>query len=376
MLRVLATLLATALLLVGALGAPAWAHPMPSSEVLLDVRASGVHAALTLPLTALALGWGRTLASDAAEVAREDGDALTGYVAAHVRASAPDGRPWSVLVHDVRSGGDPSDVYLSLEMTPPLGAPPDRLTLGYDVIFDRLVTHVAIVSVRDDFRHGLVGGSPLLLGTLRDTNPSMAIDCSGGSVWRGLAAMFRLGTQHIAEGTDHLLFLLALLLPASLRAIGGRWGSPLGVRAAVGRVVRVLTAFTVGHSATLALGVIGWVSVPAAIVEPAIALSIVAAALHALVPAFGEREAYLAGGFGLVHGLAFAATLRAFHFDGWTLTASLLGFNLGIEAFQIAAVALAMPWLLLLARTRAYPSIRVVGALATAVAASGWIVPK
>jgi hypothetical protein len=268
------------------------------------------------------------------------------------------------------------DARVALTMTPPPGAPVDRLTFHYDVIFHHLITHTAVVTLASDWRNGVTGEEPVLLGTMRDTDAAMAIDRSGGSWLRGFAAMFRLGARHIAEGTDHLLFLLALILPAPLVATGWWWAGYAGAETALRRIVKVVTAFTLGHSITLVLGALGWARLPGAVVESAIALSILVSAVHALVPIFRGREVFLAGGFGLVHGLAFAATLNDFGFDTLTLVSSVLGFNLGIEAFQPLVVLAAMPCLVLLARSRAYGPLRIAGAALTGVAAAAWLTER
>ena len=268
------------------------------------------------------------------------------------------------------------DVRVALTMTPPPGAPVDRLTFHYDVIFHHLITHTAVVTLAGDWRNGVTGEEPVLLGTMRDTNAAIVIDRSGGSWFRGFAAMFRLGARHIAEGTDHLLFLLALILPAPLVAAGGRWGGYAGGETALRRIVKVVTAFTLGHSITLVFGALGWVRLPGAVVESAIALSILVSAVHALVPIFRGREVFIAGGFGLVHGLAFAATLTGFGFDPLTMASSVLGFNLGIEAFQLLVILAAMPWLVLLARSRVYGPFRVAGAALTGIAAAAWFAER
>ena len=244
------------------------------------------------------------------------------------------------------------------------------------MIFHHLITHTAVVTLASDWRNGVMDDAPVLLGTMRDTNAAIAIDQSGGSWFRGFAAMFRLGARHIAEGTDHLLFLLALILPAPLVAVGRRWGGYAGGGMALRRIVKVVTAFTLGHSATLVLGALGWARLSGAVVESAIALSILVSAVHALVPIFRGREVFIAGGFGLVHGLAFAATLTGFSFDPWTLVSSVLGFNLGIEAFQLLVILAAMPGLVLLARSRVYGPFRVAGAALTGIAAAAWFVER
>jgi len=365
--------------------APAWGHAMPSSDVSLRLRRGGVDVRLILPIIELKLGWQKPLPMDAAQTIQQYGPALEGYVLRHVRPVAPDGRPWAVTVRSLtplaaqapnESVASSPDVQVDLTMTPPPGAPADRLTLHYDVIFHRLITHTAIVSIAGDWRNGVVGGPPVLLGTMRDTEPSLTIDRSQGTWFRGFAALFGLGARHIAEGTDHLLFLLALLLPAPLVAAGMRWGGYVGGRPALRRIAKIVTAFTVGHSGTLLLGALGWVRGSGAFIESAIALSIFVSALHALVPIFRGREIFIAGGFGLVHGLAFAETLTGFGFDPITMASSVLAFNLGIEAVQLLVILVTMPWLLLLARTPVYPPFRVLGACLTGVAATAWFLER
>src|SRR3954462_6419555 len=261
-------------------------------------------------------------------------------------------------------------------MNPPPGAPVGRLSFRYDVIFHHLITHTAVITLADDWRNGVLGEEPVLLGTMRDTSDAIAIDRSGGSWFQGFAAMFRLGARHIGEGADHLLFLLALILPAPLVASGGRWGGYAGWQTAFRRIIKVVTAFTLGHSITLLFGALGWVSLPGALVESAIALSILVSAVHALVPVFRGREVLIAGGFGLVHGLAFASTLTGFGFDPLTMVSSVLGFNLGIEAVQLLVILAAMPWLVLLARTRVYVPFRIAGATLTGIAAAAWLTER
>jgi HupE / UreJ protein len=356
---------------------PAWGHPMPNSSVVLRVHRGGIDAELTLPIGELATGWEKPLPRDAVETVRQYGEEIKDYVRAHVRPVAPDGQPWTVTVGDVSPIVEQEpDVRVALTMTPPAGATADRLTLNYDVIFHHLITHTAVVTLANDWRNGVIGEEPVLLGTMRDTDASIAIDRSGGSWFQGFAAMFRLGARHIAEGTDHLLFLLALILPAPLVASGGRWRGYAGGKTALRRIVKVVTAFTVGHSITLILGALGWARLPGAVVESAIALSILVSAIHALVPIFRGREVYIAGGFGLVHGLAFAATLTGFDFDALTLVSSVLGFNLGIEAFQLLVILTAMPWLVLLARSRVYAPLRITGAALTGIAATAWLAER
>ena len=197
--------------------------------------------------------------------------------------------------------------------------------------------------------------------------------------WIGVASfasVFRLGMRHIAEGTDHLLFLLVLLLPAPLMVCGSRWTGFGGMRRSLIRILKIVTAFTVGHSITLALAAWGVVRVPSRPIEVLIAVSILVSAVHALRPIFPGKEAAVAAFFGLIHGLAFAATFSELGLGRWERVAGILAFNLGIETMQLMVVAAVMPSLVLMSRTRAYPFLRIGGAAFAGVASVCWIAER
>jgi hypothetical protein len=189
-------------------------------------------------------------------------------------------------------------------------------------------------------------------------------------------SLFQLGIRHIAEGTDHLLFLLVLLLPAPLLVVGSRWRGTTGARISLLRILRIVTAFTLGHSITLALAAFGIVHLPSRPIEVLIAVSILVSAVHALRPIFPGREAAIAAFFGLIHGLAFASTLSQLGLGRSERLAGILSFNLGIETMQLAVVAATLPSLILMSRTRAYPWLRVGGALFAGIASVGWMVER
>ena len=107
------------------------------------------------------------------------------------------------------------------------------------MIVHQVVTHVTLVTVRQDWANGQVDGKGTTqVGTIElDIRhmkvPALKVDLGSGSAWRGFVAMVELGGNHILTGTDHLLFLLVLLLPAPLIAIGGRWSPSPGLRRSI-----------------------------------------------------------------------------------------------------------------------------------------------
>jgi hypothetical protein len=139
------------------------------------------------------------------------------------------------------------------------------------------------------------------------------------------------------------------------------------------KLAQVVTAFTVGHSLTLVAGAVGWLRLPSRPVEIAIAVSILVSAVHAFRPIFPGRERWIAAAFGLVHGLAFAAVIGELGLGAQRTALAIFGFNVGIEIMQLVVVSLAVPWLVLLARTRVYGVLRAGGSVFGALAALGWI---
>jgi hypothetical protein len=168
----------------------------------------------------------------------------------------------------------------------------------------------------------------------RETHVRLA---GGPGSGRGVGSFFLLGIEHILSGWDHILFLLSLLLRS------GGWFS----------VAKIITAFTIAHSVTLALAVLQIVSLPDRLVEAVIALSIAFVAAENLFfrPAVGRRW-LVSFAFGLVHGFGFSSALRELGLPSRGLLAALLGFNGGVEAGQALVVAIVLPALFLLRRTQ------------------------
>jgi hypothetical protein len=143
------------------------------------------------------------------------------------------------------------------------------------------------------------------------------------------ATYLSLGVEHILFGIDHLLFVLALLF------LVGSWRQLVGT----------ITAFTAAHSLTLAAAALGFVHVPQAPVEAAIALSIVFVTTEVINKAAGRpalaahKPWLIAFAFGLLHGLGFAGALREVGLPNHAIPAALACFNLGVEAGQLLFVA-------------------------------------
>ncbi len=355
--------------------AAASAHLTPNSEIRLDFGRSRVAAEIVIPLGELGYALGRTIPVPlrGAEQAR-----LRDYLLASMALRAPDGRRWSLKVDrlTIVPDGFAPDLVAVVTATPPPGAPLRVFDLDYGAVIARVPNHFVLVLARNDFAGGRLSDHPAMIGGLQSASRTLRVDRGPGSAWRGFVSAIGLGMHHIAEGHDHLLFLIALLIPAPLVALGARWDGYAGLGKTTRKLVAVVSAFTVGHSLTLIGGAFfGW-TLPARPVEAGIALSILVSAIHALRPLFAGREAFVAGGFGLIHGLAFATLIGRFGLEPLQKAQSILGFNLGIELVQLGVVAAVMPALIMLAHTRFYRPFRLAGGGFAAIAAAAWLVER
>jgi hydrogenase/urease accessory protein HupE len=171
------------------------------------------------------------------------------------------------------------------------------------------------------------------------------------------------GIHHIMIGPDHILFLIGLLL------LGGSWTA----------LLKIVTAFTIGHSLTLSLAALNVVIPPAGIIEPAIALSIVFVGADNLVRGDGrDLRMWVALVFGLVHGFGFANVLREFGLPREALGWSLFSFNVGVEIGQLAVVLLVTAFLSAIRQHSAALRRRVAFAGSIVVIAAGtyWFVQR
>jgi len=195
----------------------------------------------------------------------------------------------------------------------------------------------------------------------------------------GFSGFVREGVHHILIGTDHVLFLLALLLPAVLvrSAQRGEWRAAPSLRPVLGDVLRVVTAFTVAHSITLALAAFEVLNPPSRWVESIIAASVVLAALNNIYPVVREGRWKLTFVFGLVHGFGFAGALKDLGLAKGALAVPLFGFNLGVELGQLAIVAIFFAVVWTLRGTRVYRGAGLhAGSTAIAVLALAWLVER
>ncbi len=195
--------------------------------------------------------------------------------------------------------------------------------------------------------------------------PSLVLDGSSAGVIATLTSYFRAGIDHLAGGQDHIVFLLALMLPFVC--------SSQSAKSAAAGILAAVTGFTLAHAATLTAAATRVLSPNAAVIEALIALSIILTAVDNLRPFLRFPRAAVAAFFGTIHGFGFASALGALNLGGTSLAVALLGFNLGIETAQVVLVLLTMPLLYLIGARRL---VLWSGSAAAALIGAFWLIQR
>jgi hypothetical protein len=208
-------------------------------------------------------------------------------------------------------------------------------------------------------------------------NGAQSIALNHPSVWRAFTEYLQTGVWHIWSGIDHLLFLLSLLLPAVLRRRDQHWEAVPLAKPAFINILKVVTAFTVAHSVTLSLAAFDIVRLPSRLTESVIAASIVIAALNNIFPKVTEGRWRIAFAFGLLHGFGFASVLADMGLPPGARVISLVSFNLGVEAGQLAVVLAVMPLAYAIRATTFYrQTVMRWGSSAIAALAFVWLIQR
>jgi hypothetical protein len=348
------------------LAASAQAHKASDAYLALTVDGARVTGRWDIALRDLELAIGLDANADGAITwgeLRAARTAVDAYALSHLRIRAGDA-PCSASVarHQIDRHTDGAYAVLTLAATCPRE---HGVALEYDLLFALDPQHRGLARVT---RAGETRSA-----VLSPAQPHLALT-GPANAWRTFADFAREGVWHIAIGADHILFLLCLLLPAVVRREAGRWHAEESARSAALDALRVVSAFTLAHSLTLALAALDVVALPSRLVESAIAASIVLAALDNLRPFLHAPRWAIALGFGLVHGLGFASVLADLGLPSGARVLALVAFNLGVELGQLAIVAAFLPLALTLRHSALYPRFALAGgSLAVAGLAGVWL---
>lgn len=321
---------------------------------------------------------GLSLDGDDAEIEatlRDNAEALRAYAADHMSIGA-DGERWPITFGRVdlfREGpGDLAFAVVQYEVAVPVAKVPADLDISFDPFFSEVDGRDGLLLITGGYESGEFTSDKEILVTYTSDSRDQNVDLGERGQWQNFTASITLGIDHIKTGPDHILFVLALLLPSVLIFAAG-WHPVDGFGSALWRVLKIATFFTLAHSITFTLAGMGWLPTPPSkIVETIIALSIAAAALHNLKPIWPNREWGLSFAFGLFHGMGFASLVSDLDISRSSQLVSLIGRNVGIEIGQVVVILVLFPGLFLLRRTPVYPPFLAISSVALAVLAMLW----
>ncbi len=365
-------LLALLLFALAALAiAPAAAHKPSDSYLSLRPEAAHVVGQWDIALRDLdfAIGLDRNNDGDITwgELkARQD--AIAAYALARLKLAA-DGRPCPLQAGEHLVDRHSDGAYAVLRFSGQCAADAQSLEVSYALFFDIDPQHKGLL------RLDLGGNTVTAVFSPETARRDFAL--GGVSRVTQFTDYLREGVWHIWIGYDHILFLVSLLLPAVLLRRDGKWQPVAGFAPAFWDVLRIVTSFTIAHSITLSLAALGVLQLPSRLVESAIAASVVLAAANNLWPVVGGNRWMVAFLFGLIHGFGFASVLADLGLPRDALVLALVGFNVGVEAGQLAIVATFLPLAHLLRATGFYRRLVLVGgSMAIAAIAAVWLAER
>lgn len=260
---------------------------------------------------------------------------------------------------------------------------PETMEVTYNVAFEKLPRHRGFLTMEYNWKAGVINNESNISLYFTPDNPTATLDLTEVSIWNGFVAMIKQGVWHIWIGTDHIFFLIALILPAVVRRRKEKnlsavesWKPVDRFQPAFLYIIKIISFFTIAHTITLSLAALGVISLPGWIIESIIAFSIGLAAFHNIKPIFKGRDWVIAFVFGLFHGFGFASVLGDIGLQDEFLVYSLLGFNIGVEIGQLVIIAFIFPVLYLIRKMKLYPKILIGGSIFLIIASIYWIVER
>jgi hypothetical protein len=252
-------------------------------------------------------------------------------------------------------------------------AGPDAVDIDYSIMFDTDPDHLALLVIERFWKAGIYSNESRVSLTFSPENRRQQLSFTDYSMFKGFVGVVKLGIKHIWNGVDHVLFLIAIILPSAMLRQKNHWEPVTDFRSAIMYVIKIVTLFTIAHSVTLSIAALGIFNLPASVVEPIIAASIAVAAIDIIFPIFKRKIGWVVFIFGLFHGFGFASVLTKLGVLGEHMALSLFGFNLGVEIGQVVVIGIIFPVIYFFRRYAFYPKIIMrYGAVTMILVASYW----
>ncbi len=362
------------------LGSNAWAHATAENYVWINAQENHLEGRFEVRLEDLRNKLGLEIPNDfdAAQQAVEASERVAQqYLEQHFALSA-EGRPLPIefgkttLFRAKGLGHFAQYAFRTAE-----GDTGEKLTIQNTLFFEDDPFHRSLLLVEYDKRNGKEYGAEHTALVFSPANSEQVLDFNDVGGLLSKKAFVWQGMLHIWIGIDHILFLVALLIPAVLVRSENRWVPVDNFKATLWKTFKIVTVFTVAHSITLALAALEIIQLPSRLVESIIAVSIVVVALNNIYPIFRDGVLGIIFLFGLFHGLGFASVMGELPFRMQDLVWVIVAFNIGVEIGQLAIVAVIVPAMYWMRTTSFYRNlVPLYGSLFLAAIAGYWFAER
>lgn len=354
------------------------AHSMGENYVFINFRDDRIDGRFEIALKDLEeLGLKVDAGAGALASVRESAPRVHDYITRHF-SIRPEGGSAYVLEFTTQDVLQlPQGVFAQYHFRAAVDRLPDGVQIHHSMLYDRDRLHRGLLLVEYNARTGINYGPETAAMVFGPVSSDQRLDLTSIPTLLGARDMIWQGVLHIWMGIDHVLFLVALMLPTVLVVTGDSWRPVPGFPKALWNLLKIVTIFTIAHSLTLLLAALGVLDIPSRLVESVIALSIVLVALNNITGKVRGGSLLAILGLGLFHGLGFATVMGHLPFRTVNLLKNILGFNIGVELGQMAIVAALFPALFLLRKLPLYMPVVLKGGSAVLILISGvWFVQR
>jgi hypothetical protein len=356
------------------------AHTIGENYIWINVRADAIDGRFEIhendlrnKIGAPVEGKGQAALSSV----RASASRVQDYIRAHFSIAPEHGKPYTLEFTREEVIEVPEGRFAQYFFRMQTGPVADHLQIHHSMLFENERLHRGLLLVEYNEKTRRDYGADHIAMVFGPASPDQELDLLSVPQQLHGRDMIWQGVLHIWLGIDHVLFLVALLLPTVLILIGSSWRPVPAFPRALWNVLKIVTVFTVAHSMTLLLAAFGVLEVPSRFVESMIALSIALVALNNLTGRVRDASLLVILVLGLFHGLGFASVMGHLPFRTGDLLKIVVGFNIGVELGQMVIVGLLFPALFLLRRHDLYMPVIVKGGSAVLIVVSGaWFVQR
>lgn len=313
------------------------------------------------------------------ERVKESAEKVQKYILENFSIAPEGGEPYEIIFTEAKAidnhhEGHYAQYYFKCET----GPMPDVFTLTHTIGFEGDRVHRGLLCVLENSKTGKVHGGEGHVAMVFGPNSSeQTLDLNNLAHLMKPKEMVKQGVWHIWIGTDHILFLVVLLLPTVLMLKAGSIEPAEGIGRALRNLLMVVVGFSIAYTITFLLASYGYVLISSRLVESLIALSIVLVSIHNITGKIKTYSLWVVLVFGLFHGLGFASVMGHLPLRMGEPTKGIIGFNVGVEAGQLAIVAVLFPVLFLLRKQKFYvPVILKGGSIVLGLVALYWFVQR